>query len=276
MLLLIVTTTTLDHCCSIHATQLDVTCTLHIIYHHQRKLDCSIGTYCDHQRHLLRHHRHHHFQTDEIVTEGSRKVPCFDGPPEKAPSGFYSPPWSSLDSLSCHNYHRHRKTTEHSQQAILPWRCLHLRPDSVHLLGEVGGPQWRHHLLRQHRLCHAHSLPGETQYFYNSGVQIIPSMTPRMRISSFQIMIIPSSAWPWRDGSTSSTGSVIKKSGRLPPIRILLHICNWSDWRRLGKLLQLDLFCPSHCNRFILHAQPRPWRSQRVSDHWQRLYQSGQ
>ena len=173
MLLLIVTTTTLDHCCSINATQLDVTCTMHIIYHHQRKLDCSIGTYCDHQRHLLRHHRHHHFQTDEIVTEGSRKVPCFDGPPEKAPSGFYSPPWSSLDSLSCHNDHRHRKTTEHSQQAILPWRCLHLRPDSVHLLGEVGGPQWRHHLLRQHRLCHAHSLPGETQYFYNSSVQIL-------------------------------------------------------------------------------------------------------
>ena len=27
-------------------------------------------------------------RTDEIVTEGSRKVPCFEGPPEDAPTGF--------------------------------------------------------------------------------------------------------------------------------------------------------------------------------------------
>ena len=27
-------------------------------------------------------------RTDEIVTEGSRKVPCFEGPSEEAPTGF--------------------------------------------------------------------------------------------------------------------------------------------------------------------------------------------
>ena len=41
-----------------------------------------------------------------------------------------------------------------------PSRFLHMWPVSLNLLGEVGRPQRWDHLLWQHWLCHAHSLPG--------------------------------------------------------------------------------------------------------------------
>lgn len=46
-----------------------------------------------HQQH--RHHQHEYLwpgalRIDEIVTEGSRMVPCYEGPAEKAPTGNLS------------------------------------------------------------------------------------------------------------------------------------------------------------------------------------------
>ena len=38
-----------------------------------------------------------------------------------------------------------------------------------------------------------------------------------------------------------------------------------ADQRRRGELLELDVLLPPHHPRLLLHAQPRPWRTQRVS-----------
>ena len=156
-----------------------------------------------------------------------------------------------------------------------PSRFLHMWPVSLNLLGEVGRPQRWDHLLWQHWLCHAHSLPGiaiESPHPAEPSLRVaIPKSPARfaspshpnphsMRISCF---IIPSQCVTMEGWiNILYWVSFFKK-----PNQNFLQIFSYQlDWRCFGELLQLDLFCPSHRHRLLLHAQSRPWRPQWVSD----------
>ena len=69
---------------------------------------------------------------------------------------------------------------------------------------------------------------------------------------------------PWRAGHQSYTGWGGLCKERCHVYCIKFHVIALSDQWFNGRVLQLDLLRASHHNRIILHAEPCPWRPQRV------------
>ena len=74
-----------------------------------------------------------------------------------------NPKNSFLTSTTGHHFFRRDHSRRRPGQSVLSrYRGslsdgqLHLQPQHIHLPREVGGPELRHHVIRQHRLGHAH------------------------------------------------------------------------------------------------------------------------